>query len=93
MHRFVEDNDNNFMKILGAIVRAHRENLKKSMYIISAESSVSKSTWREIELGMCKDIRLKTLWKVSEGLNIPVTQILEELTEKLGSTFTLSDLD
>ena len=93
MHRFVEDNDNNFMKILGVIIKSHRENLKKSMYIISAESSVSKSTWREIELGMCKDIKLKTLWRVSEGLNIPVTQILEELTEKLGSTFTLSDLD
>ncbi len=92
MQEKVEHNDK-FMKILGEIIKSHRKKLNKSIYAISAESSISKSTWREIELGLCKDIKIKSLWKVAEGLNVPANIIVEELTQKLGSDFTLSDFD
>ncbi len=92
MQENVEIN-NDFMKTLGEIIKSHRNNLNKSIYEISAESSISKSTWREIELGLCKDIKLKSLWKVAEGLNVPASVILDELAEKLGSNFKLSDFD
>lgn len=92
MQEKVEHNDK-FMKILGEIIKSHRKKLNKSIYAISAESSISKSTWREIELGLCKDIKFKSLWKVAEGLNVPANIIVEELTQKLGSDFTLSDFD
>lgn len=87
------EHDNKFMRVLGEIIKSHREELNKSVYAISAESSISKSTWREIELGLCSDIKLKSLWKVAEGLNVPASVIVAELTEKLGSDFTLSDFD
>lgn len=92
MQEKVEHNDK-FMKILGEIIKSHRKKLNKSIYAISAESSISKSTWREIELGLCKDIKFKSLWKVAEGLNVPANIIVEELAKKLGSNFTLSDFD
>ncbi len=93
MQECVENIDNKFMKALGKIVKLHRKELKKSMYEISAESCMSKSTWREIELGICKDIKLKSLYKIAYGLNIPGSTLLKELEQNLGSDFTLSDFD
>lgn len=53
---------------------------------------MSKSTWREAELGVCKDINLSTLWKISEGLNITLADIIIELQSELGEGFSLADL-
>ena len=93
MQESIENNDNKFMKILGGIIQSHRKSLNKSIYLISAEASIPKATWREIELGLCKDIRLKSLWKVAEGLDIDIVDLIRELKQKLGSDFTLSDFD
>ena len=79
------------IKALGEIIRAHRLKLNKSIYLISAESSMSKSTWREAELGVCKDINLTTIWKISEGLEIQAGDLLIELSKKLGKDFTLAE--
>lgn len=93
MQEYVENIDNKFMKVLGEIVKLHRKELKKSIYAISAESCISKSTWREIELGVCKDIKLKSLYKIAYGLNIPVSTLLKELENSLGSNNTFFDFD
>lgn len=93
MQETVENNDNKFMKTLGEIIKSHRKSLDKSIYLISAEASIPKSTWREIELGLCRDIRLSTLWKVAEGLDIDIVDLIKELKQHLGSDFTLSDFD
>lgn len=93
MQELVENNNSKFMKILGEIIKSHRKSLGKSIYSISAEASISKATWREIELGLCKDIKFKTLWKVAEGLDIDIVDLVKELKQQLGSDFTLSDFD
>ena len=93
MQENVENIDNKFMKVLGEIVKSHRKKLKKSMYAISAESCISKSTWREIELGVCKDVKLKSLYKIAYGLNISGSTLLNELEKNLGSNFIFSDFD
>lgn len=79
------------IKTLGEIIRARRIKLNKSMYLISAESSMSKSTWREAELGVCKDINLTTIWKISEGLEVEAGELLLELSKKMGKDFSLAD--
>ena len=89
----MQETSDKFMRVLGEIIQSHRKELQKSIYAISAESALSKSTWREIELGICQDVKLKSLWKISEGLNISAGDILIELAEKLGPDFILSDLD
>lgn len=54
---------------------------------------MSKSTWREAELGVCKNMTITTLWKIAEGLEITPAMLMEELSNKLGKDFTLSDFD
>ena len=54
---------------------------------------MSKSTWREAELGTCNDINLTTLWKIAEGLDITPAKLLEELKDKLGADVTLTGLN
>ena len=63
-----EKSDNRKIKLiktLGKVIKKRRQELNKSMYLISAECGMSKSTWREAELGVCKDINLSTIWKIS----------------------------
>lgn len=81
------------VKALGEIIKSRRETSGKTIYKISAESQMSKSTWREAELGVCKDINLSTLWKISEGLEINPAVIIDELYIKLGKEFSLIDSD
>lgn len=78
---------------LGDLIKKHRKAQGKTMYAISAEVSMSKSTWREAEIGACKDIKLTTLWKIAEGLDIPLATLIDELSKKLGEKFSLSDLN
>lgn len=60
------------------------------MYSISAEVGVPKATWREVELGL-KDFRFSTIWKIAEGLEIPLYQLIKELQDELGEDFSLTE--
>lgn len=80
------------IKTFGIIVRRHRLSQGKSIYKISAEASLSKATWREIECGI-SNFGFVNLWKVAEGLDITPAKLLEELSAELGAGFTLSDVD
>lgn len=76
------------IKAIGELVKKHRVEQNKTMYCISAEAGVPKATWRELELGL-KDFRFTTIWKIAEGLEIPLDQLIKELRDKLGADFTL----
>lgn len=93
MQEPVNNNNIKLIKTLGEIIKSHREEKNKTIYGISAESSMSKSTWREVELGVCNDINLTTLWKVAEGLEVTPASLLTELSERLGNEFSLTGLD
>ena len=93
MQQTSEDKKIQLLKTLGRIVKAHREKQNKTIYAISAESSISKSTWREVEIGACKDINLTTLWKIAEGLDISPQSLIEELNIKMSKNFSLIDYD
>lgn len=93
MQHTSEDKKIQLLKTLGKIIRTHREKQNKTIYAISAEASMSKSTWREVEIGACKDINLTTLWKIAEGLDITPQSLIEELNIKLNKNFSLTDYD
>ena len=84
---------NSYIKILGEIIKFHREQSNKSIYLVSAESSIAKSSWRELELGLRKDINLSTFCKIAERLNVPPHKLLKELTDKLGKDFSFADIE
>lgn len=79
------------IQTLGEVIRERRMSLNKSMYLISAECGMSKSTWREAELGVCKDINLSTIWKISDGLEISPSELLLEVENRLSQNFSLSE--
>lgn len=92
----MQDNSQNktakLVKAIGEIIKRHREEQNKTMYKISAEAGVPKATWRELELGL-KDFRFSTIWKVAEGLDMPLDKLIKEVQDKLGDKFSLSDLN
>ncbi|MDO5305502.1 MAG: helix-turn-helix transcriptional regulator [bacterium] len=81
------------ISVLGKIIKNYRIKQGKTIYAISAEASMSKSTWREVEEGICNDIKLSTIWKIAEGLDISVSVLMNELSSELGESFSLSDID
>ena len=80
------------MQTVGNIIRKHRLAQKKSIYAISAECSISKTTWREIEIGANNDINFSTFWLIAEALDIPQETLLSEIKEILGNGFNLAGL-
>lgn len=80
------------IKALGSIIQKRRKEQGKSIYKISAESELPKATWREIEIGK-NNFRFITLWKIAEGLDIPLENLIKELSEKVGEDFSLSETD
>ena len=81
---------NRLIQAIGNIIKKHRKELNKTMYSISAEVGVPKATWREVELGL-KDFRFSTIWKIAEGLEIPLYQLIKELQDELGEDFSLTE--
>ena len=59
------------------------------MYKISAESAIHKDSWRLIENGLVKDIKLSSLWKIAEGLELDPIDLLKEVKDTLGEDFTV----
>ena len=91
-----DKNSNNkevLLKTIGDIIKSHRIAENKSIYKISAEGSLPKSTWRSVEISLSKDINITTLWKIAEGLDIPLWKLLKEVQEKLGKDFSLDEND
>ena len=82
-----------FIKVFGDIVKGHRNKVGKTIYLISAESSIAKSNWRELEFGLRKDINLSTFCKIAEGLDMKPYELLKELCEKLGDDFSFTDIN
>lgn len=81
------------IKVLGGIIKKHRIEQEKTMYKISAECSIHKSSWRLIEQGIVKDIKISTLWKMAEGLDVNPASIISEAKEILGDEFTISGIN
>ena len=79
--------------VLSGIVKNRRKKLNKTIYLISAEASVPRSTWRDIEFCLRQDINLTTFCKSAEGLDLTPDELLKELVEKLGKDFSFSEID
>ncbi len=91
MQEHIAKSMNTVMEVLSKIIERRRLATGKSMYKIAAECGLSKSTWREVELALCKNINLSTLMLIADGLEAPLSDIIKEQYELLGENFTLID--
>ena len=91
MQETTKDKANQIIKTFGKIVEQHRKEQGKTAYKISAEIALSKTTWRDVELG-ANDLKLSTMWKVAEGLDIPLEKLISQVNKELGEDFSLSGI-
>lgn len=91
MQDYFEENKSKYKQEIGSIIKKYRQKANKSISLISAEIGMTKSMWADLEKGI-KDPQLSTLLRMSQGLNIPASQIVKDLETNLGQDFTLIEL-
>ncbi len=75
---------------LAKIIKEKRVLKNKSITLISNEVGMTKSMWADMERGI-KDPQFSTLFRISEGLEISVCDIINELLASLPEDFSLID--
>lgn len=73
---------------ISQIVKSKRLDREKSISYISDEVGMTKSMWADLEKGK-KDPQLSTIWRISQGLEIPLSVLIKELEDYLGKDFSL----
>lgn len=73
---------------LAAIIKKHRQKRGKSISLISNEIGMTKSMWADLEKSN-KDPQLTSLWRMAEALELPLSEIIIELEDKLTENFSL----
>ena len=71
-----------FREVLAKIVREHRLKSRKSISKISNEIDLTKSVWHEVEMAN-RDPQLSTIWRMAEGLNVPLSKIIFEMEKDI----------
>ena len=83
----MQGNKEHLQQVLSNLVAKYRKVQNKSISSISNEIGISKSIWSDLEKGI-KDPQLSTLWKVAEGLNIPLSKLIAEIEYQLPNNFS-----
>ncbi|OGI00583.1 MAG: hypothetical protein A2Y25_07500 [Candidatus Melainabacteria bacterium GWF2_37_15] len=77
-------------KLLGVAVKNFRENKAKSISLVSDEADLSKSIWADLEKGK-KDPQFTTLWRISEGLGIKMSELFEYMENEIPEGWSLTE--
>ncbi len=80
------------MIAVGKILKKYRKKNELSLNLLANQLQTSKTVISLIEQGK-KDPQFTTLWRVAEGLNIPLEILIEEIRNELPKDFNLSDLE
>ncbi len=75
---------------LGKIIKSYRLKTNKSISLLTAEVGMTKSLLADTEKGI-KDPQFSTLWRLAQGLDIPLSHIVKKLETELGNDFSLID--
>ena len=78
----MQDKKEILKSILSKKIKKYREISNKSISLICNEIDLSKSIWSDLEKGI-KDPQFSTLWRIAEGLNIPLSDIVIEIEQEL----------
>ncbi len=86
----MQDRKKEFKKLLGNLIREKRSEANKSISLVSDEIDLSKSVWFEIENGN-RDPQITTMWRISEALNIPLSEFIKGIENKIGTNYFIDN--
>lgn len=78
------------IKEFGKQVKIKRESLNKSQRLLAFEYDLDSGNLSRIETGQI-DPKLTMLWRISEALGIPLSELIKSLEEELGSHFHITE--
>ena len=87
----VDDKTAHFNKVLGEIIkelRTSKTNLSINKFAM--EFDIDRGNLSKLENGVL-GCRMLTAWKIAEGMNIKLSDLVKLLEEKLGKDFKLMD--
>ncbi len=80
----MQDLKNRLQKTVAKTVKQLRT---KSITKSADEIGLGKSLWADLENGI-KDPQLSTLWRIAEGLNIKLSELIKLVEDELGDAFS-----
>ena len=86
----MQDNKQRLQKVLASVIRKNRKSCNKSMSLLSNEIMLAKSLWSDLEKGK-KDPQFSTLWRIAEGLEIPLSLLIKEVEDRLNGSVSFID--
>ena len=79
------------IEMFGNKVKEKREENYRSRRLFAYEYELDSGNLTRIENGKI-DPKLTMLWRISEALNIPLSQLFKELESELGKNFHINDV-
>ena len=80
----MQDRRQELQRAIAKVVKSHRT---KSITKSADEIGMGKSIWADLENGI-KDPQFSTLWRIAEGLDIKLHDLVIEIEEELGENFS-----
>lgn len=74
-------------ELQSAIAKVVKNLRKKSITKSTDEIGMGKSIWADLENGI-KDPQFSTLWRIAEGLEIKLSELVKLIEEELGEGFS-----
>ena len=79
------------IKEFGKTIKLKRETLtKKSQTLLAYEYELDSGNLSRIENGKI-DPKLTMLWRIAEALDIPLSELIRSLEDKLGNSFHITE--
>ncbi|MEG1965490.1 MAG: helix-turn-helix transcriptional regulator [Oscillospiraceae bacterium] len=84
-------NLNILLKAISKVIKEEREKQGKSIRTFAYEYDLQISLISRLENAK-NDIKISSLWAVSDALNIPIAEFFEKIQQKLPDNFSMIDL-
>lgn len=83
-----KDNKTKYLaKVIGQIVNEHRVKREKgSINKFAHEFDLDVGNTSRVENGLI-DVKVVTLWKIAEALEVPLSEFIKEVEKRLGEDF------
>lgn len=78
------------LRVIGEIVKEKRKELNKGILLLSYEYDIPNTSLAQLEKGS-RDVRITTLWKLSEALGMSFPVFVGKVCNKLPKGFKLLD--
>ena len=87
--QYKNDKTTELIRVFGEIIRQKREKeIKKSQTLFAYEYELDSGNLCRIENGKIEP-KLTMMWRLAEALNIPLSELIREVEQRLGKDFKI----